>query len=84
MKINCKILMEYKTQKDAEIINNSISVENDGFVESTFNNNNNNNNNNNTIEFNINSDSLNSFLRTVDDLIFSTITVEKVLNSISR
>ncbi|MDR3063707.1 MAG: hypothetical protein LBU40_06180 [Methanobrevibacter sp.] len=71
MEIKSNILIEFYDEKDAKILYDSLSVENEGFLESSI--------DNNLIEYNINSSSLNTFLATVDDLIFSAITAEKIL-----
>ncbi|KZX12937.1 KEOPS complex subunit Pcc1 [Methanobrevibacter curvatus] len=71
MEIKSNILIEFYDEKDAKILYDSLSVENEGFLESSI--------DKNLIEYNINSSSLNTFLATADDLIFSAITAEKVL-----
>ncbi|MDR1721738.1 MAG: hypothetical protein LBR24_01665 [Methanobrevibacter sp.] len=73
MEIEAKIEIDYTDEKNAEIAFNSLEVENKGFVRSSL--------DDNIVKYNINSKSLGSFLATIDDLIFSEITVEKVLNS---
>lgn len=71
MKIKAKINMEYKDSKDAEVSFNTLEVDNEGFVESEI--------DGSTLSFNIESDSLGSFLLTADDLIASEILIEKIL-----
>ena len=68
MKIKSKIELEYKDSKDAEIIFRSLEVDNEGFVKNSL--------NENTIKFEIESNSLGSFLATADDLIASEILAE--------
>lgn len=71
MKIKAKINMEYKDSKDAEVSFNTLEVDNEGFVESEI--------NGSILSFNIESNSLGSFLATADDLIASEILIEKIL-----
>ncbi|MGL6299024.1 MAG: KEOPS complex subunit Pcc1, partial [Methanobacteriaceae archaeon] len=54
----------------------SLNIDNKGFVESEID-----DLKKNTINFNINSDSLSTFLATVDDLILCEILIEDVLES---
>ncbi len=63
--------MEYKDSKDAEVSFNTLEVDNEGFVESEI--------NGSILSFNIESNSLGSFLATADDLIASEILIEKIL-----
>lgn len=71
MEIKAKINMEYKDSKDAEVSFNTLEVDNEGFVESEI--------NGGILSFNIESNSLGSFLATADDLIASEILIEKIL-----
>ena len=71
MEIKAKIYMEYKDSKDAEVSFNTLEVDNEGFVESEI--------NGSILSFNIESNSLGSFLATADDLIASEILIEKIL-----
>ena len=75
MKIEAIIEMKYKNSKDADISFQSLEVENKGYIESTK--------ENNILKFSWKGESLNTFLATADDLIFSEILVEKVLESTS-
>ena len=75
MKIEAKIQIEYKDSKDADISFQSLEIENKGFVKSVK--------RENILNFEVNSNSLSTFLATVDDLIFSEILVEKILESAS-
>ena len=71
MEIKAKINMEYKDSKDAEVSFNTLEVDNEGFVESEI--------NGSILSFNIESNSVGSFLATADDLIASEILIEKIL-----
>uniref|UniRef100_UPI00388DD3FE KEOPS complex subunit Pcc1 n=1 Tax=Methanobrevibacter sp. TaxID=66852 RepID=UPI00388DD3FE len=62
----------YKTKDDASLIYDSLEVDNGNYVKSKI--------NNNTINYEITSESLGSFLATVDDLIASEIVCEKIIN----
>jgi len=75
MKIEAIIEMEYKNSKDADISFQSLEVENKGYVESSK--------ENNILKFGWKGESLSTFLATADDLIFSEILVEKILESAS-
>ncbi|MBZ9571225.1 hypothetical protein KQY27_06680 [Methanobrevibacter sp. TMH8] len=75
MKIEAEIKMEYENSKDADISLKSLEAENKGYVKSKK--------ENNILTFSLKSDSLSTFLATADDLIFSEILVEKVLESVS-
>ncbi|MCL2156837.1 MAG: hypothetical protein FWH54_02315 [Methanobrevibacter sp.] len=75
MKIEANIQIEYKDSKDADISFQSLEIENKGFIKSEK--------KDKVLNFKVNSDSLSTFLATVDDLIFSEILVEKILKSAS-
>lgn len=75
MRIKSKIQIEYKDSKDADISFQSLEIENKGYIKS--------NKDDNMLNFQVSSDSLSTFLATVDDLIFSEILVEKILESAS-
>ena len=76
MKIKSKIKLEYKDSKHAEIIYKSLEVDNEGFVK--------NSQNENTIKFEIESNSLGSFLATADDLIASEILAENIIKNTNQ
>ena len=76
MKIKSKIELEYKDSKDAEIIFKSLEVDNEGFVKNSL--------NENTIKFEIESNSLGSFLATADDLIASEILAENIIKNTNQ
>lgn len=73
MKIKSNIELEYKDSKDAEIIYKSLEVDNEGFVKNSL--------NENIINFEIESNSLGSFLSTTDDLIASLILSEAIIKN---
>ena len=72
MKINGTLTLKYKTKESANLIYNSLEIDNENYVESNI--------NNDTIEYEINSKNLGSFLATIDDLIASEIVSEKIIN----
>lgn len=76
MKINGDITLTYKSKKDAQIVFDSLEVDNENYLTSKL--------NNNTITYSIKNTNLGSFLATVDDLISSEITVEKILNNVKK
>ena len=71
MKINGDFKFIYKTADDAKVVFDSLEVDNENYLTSKL--------NKNTIEYEINSEKLGSFLATVDDLIASEIVVEKIV-----
>ena len=71
MKINGDLKFIYKTADDAKVVFDSLEVDNENYLTSKL--------NKNTIEYEINSEKLGSFLATVDDLIASEIVVEKIV-----
>ncbi|MCI6931065.1 MAG: KEOPS complex subunit Pcc1 [Methanobrevibacter boviskoreani] len=73
MEINSQLTIKYTDKESAKISFESLKVDNEGFVKSKL--------NDDTVEFEINSDSLGSFLNTSDDLIASEIVVEKIINT---
>jgi hypothetical protein len=75
MKIEATIQMEYKSSKDSDISFKALEVENKGYVETSK--------EKNILKFSWEGESLSTFLATADDLIFSEILVEKVLESAS-
>jgi len=76
MKINGDITLTYKSKKDVQIVFDSLEVDNENYLTSKL--------NNNTITYSIKNTNLGSFLATVDDLISSEITVEKILNNVKK
>ncbi|RBQ22356.1 hypothetical protein ALNOE001_20990 [Candidatus Methanobinarius endosymbioticus] len=75
MKIDAVITMEYENSKDADISLKSLDIDNKGYIESKK--------EYNIIHFSLKENSLRTFLSTADDLIFSEILVEKVIESAS-
>ena len=71
MKIKGNLQLKYKNSKTAKTVYESLEVDNIGFLESKL--------KNNTIEYELDNDSLETFLSTADDLIASEIVVEKIL-----
>ena len=71
MKIKGSITLKYKTGESASLVYNSLEIDNENYLESDI--------NDETIEYEISSESLGSFLATVDDLIASEIVAEKIL-----
>ena len=72
MKINGKLRLNYKTSDGASLVYNSLEVDNENYLKSCI--------NDKAIEYEINSESLGSFLATIDDLIASEIVCEKIIN----
>ena len=73
MKIKSNMKIKYNDENSAEISYKTLKVDNECFIESKL--------NEKIVEFDINSDSLGSFLNTVDDLIASEIVVEKIIDT---
>ena len=76
MKINGSITLKYKTGESASLVYDSLEIDNENYLESDI--------NDETIEYRINSESLGSFLATVDDLIASEIVAEKILEKTTK
>lgn len=72
MKITGEIIFTYNTENDAELVFDSLEVDNENYLESDL--------NENQITYTVNSSKLGSFLATVDDLVASEIVVEKIIN----
>ncbi|HOI71865.1 MAG TPA: KEOPS complex subunit Pcc1 [Methanobacterium sp.] len=71
MQIKARITFEYQSGKQAKIALKSLNPDNIGLIHSKI--------KETRLIYDINADSLNSFLATVDDLLFCEIMVEKVL-----
>jgi hypothetical protein len=71
MKISGDLTFKYKSKDDAKVVFDSLEVDNENYLKSRL--------NNDTIEYEIDSEKLGSFLATVDDLIASEIVVEKIV-----
>ncbi len=73
MKIKGNIVFNYKNEKDAKLIFDSLEIDNENFVESEL--------CDSKINYNIVSKTLGSFLTTADDLIASEIVSEKIIKT---
>ena len=71
MKITGDLTFIYADEKSSELVFESLDVDNEDYLKSQL--------NGNSIEYNINSEKLGTFLATVDDLIASEIVVEKII-----
>jgi hypothetical protein len=71
MKINGSLRLKYKTEESASLIYSSLEIDNENYVEGNI--------KNRCIDYEISSESLGSFLATVDDLIASEIVAEKII-----
>ena len=71
MKITGDLTFIYADEKNAKLVFESLDVDNEDYLKSQL--------NGNSIEYNINSEKLGTFLATVDDLIASEIVVEKII-----
>ena len=71
MQINGSLTLKYKTEESASLIYSSLEIDNENYVEGDI--------NGSIIDYKINSESLGSFLATIDDLIASEIVAEKIL-----
>jgi hypothetical protein len=71
MKINGNITFIYETKDDAKLVYDSLEVDNENYLESEI--------KDNSIDYEINSEQLGTFLATADDLIASEIVVEKII-----
>lgn len=76
MKINGDLRFIYKNADDAKVVFDSLEVDNENYLKSKL--------NDNTIEYEVNSEKLGTFLATVDDLIASEIVVEKIVEKIKQ
>ena len=76
MKISGNIEFKYKTDRDAQLVFDSLEVDNENYLTSEL--------NENTINYEVNSKKLGSFLATVDDLIASEIVVEKISEKVKQ
>ena len=76
MKIKGKICLNYNDENSAKLVYDSLEIDNKNYVESQL--------KDKKIIYEINSDSLGSFLSTADDLISSEIVVEKIIDKTSK
>lgn len=72
MKISGDLQFIYKSEEDAKLVYESLEVDNENYLESEL--------NGKSIDYQINSEKLGTFLATVDDLIASEIVVEKIID----
>ena len=73
MKITGDIKFKYRSEKDAEMVYDSLEIDNEGFLDSDL--------HEKEINYNITSDTPGSFLATADDLIASEIVCEKIIEN---
>lgn len=73
MQIKGLLTLKYKTDESASLVYNSLEIDNENYLEGDI--------NDRTIEYKISSESMGSFLATVDDLIASEIVAEKILEN---
>ena len=76
MQIKSKTTLKYTDEKNAKLVYDSLEVDNENYLDSKI--------NDKEIEYEINPQSLGSFLATIDDLIASEIVVEKIINNTSE
>ena len=74
MKITCNLNFIYSNKNNAELVFNSLEIDNENYLKSEL--------KDTTIKYNIRSEKLGSFLQTVDDLVASEIVVEKIIGKI--
>ncbi|WP_405269843.1 KEOPS complex subunit Pcc1 [Methanobrevibacter sp.] len=74
MKIKGKICLNYKDKNSAKLVYDSLEIDNENYLKSKF--------EEDKIIYEINSDTLGSFLSTADDLIASEIVVEKIMHNV--
>ena len=73
MKIESNLKIKYSKKEFANLSFKTLKIDNEGFVKSQL--------NDNVIDFEINSNSIGTFLNTTDDLIANEILVEEILQS---
>ena len=73
MKIKGKLCLNYTDSDAANLVFNSLEIDNKNYLKSEL--------KDNKITYSINNDSLGTFLSTVDDLISSEIVVEKIIEN---
>lgn len=76
MKIKGDIVFNYKNEKDAKLVFDSLEVDNESYLESRL--------SGSEITYEITSENLGSFLATADDLIASEIVSEKIINGAKK
>ena len=73
MQINGSITLKYKSEESASNVYSSLEIDNENYVDGDI--------TGSTIDYRISSESLGTFLATVDDLIASEIVAEKILEN---
>ncbi|MCQ2970109.1 hypothetical protein SAMN05216439_0822 [Methanobrevibacter gottschalkii] len=73
MNVKGKIYLDYNNKESAELIFNSLEIDNKNYLKSKL--------KEDKIIYEINSETLGSFLATADDLIASEIVIEKILDA---
>ena len=73
MKIKGKLCLNYTDSDAANLVFNSLEIDNKNYLKSEL--------KDNKITYSINNDSLGTFSSTVDDLISSEIVVEKIIEN---
>jgi len=73
MKITGNIAFTYKNKKNSKLAYESLEIDNENYLKSNL--------DENTINYNIESEKIGSFLSTADDLIASEIVVEKIISN---
>ncbi|WP_458455728.1 KEOPS complex subunit Pcc1 [Methanobrevibacter sp.] len=76
MKINGKICLNYMNSDAADLVFNSLEIDNKNYLKSEL--------EENKITYTLSNDSLGTFLSTVDDLISSEIVVEKIIKNTNK
>lgn len=76
MKIKGKICLSYKNSESADLVFNSLEIDNKNYLKSKL--------KENKVIYDINNESLGTFLSTVDDLISSEIVVEKIVKNTDK
>jgi tRNA threonylcarbamoyladenosine modification (KEOPS) complex Pcc1 subunit len=71
MEVHCKILLQFSSEEQAQKIQQTVSIDDGSFVSSKI--------NNNTLEASIKSNSLSSFLHTLDDYLACITVAENVM-----
>lgn len=71
MKITGALTLKYKTEESACLVYDSLEVDNENYIKSNL--------DDNSINYEIASESLGSFLATIDDLIASEIVSENII-----
>lgn len=76
MKIKSNMELKYKDAESVEIVFKSLEVDNEGYLKSKL--------DSDKIEYEIESDTLGTFLNTADDLIASEILIEDLIKNTNK